>query len=78
MTYMNRAGLVTDAELRLVDSLIQGYVDRMHPYDQIYFCDIKALYDDPKRPKNEQYQAEIYSMFKEIIKERGLKVTMLQ
>lgn len=78
MTYMNRKGVVTDAELHVIDSLISGYVDKMLSYDKIYFCEIKALYDDPKRPKDEQYQAEIYKTFKEIIKERGIKVTMLQ
>lgn len=78
MTYMNRRGIVTDAELRVIESLVTGYVDKMLSYDQIYFCEIKALYDDPKRPKDEQYQAEIYKMFKEIIKERGIRVTMVQ
>jgi hypothetical protein len=75
---MNRRGIVTDAELRVIESLVTGYVDKMLSYDQIYFCEIKALYDDPKRPKDEQYQKEIYNMFKEIIKERGIRVTMVQ
>jgi hypothetical protein len=78
MTYMNRKGIVTNAEFRVIDSLIQGYVDKMLTYDEIYFCEIKALYDDPKRPNDEQYQAEIYKTFKEIIKERGIRVTMVQ
>jgi hypothetical protein len=78
MTYMNRKGLVTDAEFHVIDSLIAGYVDRMLTYDGIYFCEIKALYDDPKRPMDEQYQAEIYKTFKEVIKERGIRVKMVQ
>jgi ABC-type cobalamin/Fe3+-siderophores transport system ATPase subunit len=78
MTYMNRKGVVTDAELHTIDSLISGYLDKMLTYNEIYFCEIKALYDDPKRPNDEQYQADIYKLFKEIIKERGIRVTMVQ
>jgi hypothetical protein len=68
MTYMCRKGMVTDAEFRVVDSLISDYAERMLTYDKIYFCEIKVIYDD--------YQTEIQNIFKEVIKERGIRVTV--
>ena len=80
MTYMNRHGTATDSELHSIDSLINGYVSTMVPYNELYLCEPRTLYPDPKRPSDDEgkkYQLEIYDIFKEIIKERGLKATIV-
>lgn len=76
-TYLNRAGKLSDTELRIIDGRVSDYAEN-HPYDAIYLCDPKELYDDPKRPKNKDYQLDIFKTYKEIVKERGIKVTMVQ
>jgi GTPase SAR1 family protein len=78
-TYLNRQGRLSDSEFRIIDAMITGYVKKSAiPYSVIYLCEPKELYDDPKRPMDKDYQSAIYKTFKEIIKERGIQVTIIQ
>lgn len=73
-----RKGTMTPDDLRVITKQILGLVATMKPYDTIYFCETKPLYEDGVRDTDPEWQGEIYNCFKQIIKDYGLKVTVVQ
>jgi hypothetical protein len=76
-TYLFRQGKLSPQALGVIDDMATRWATS-NPYSFIYLCEPKELYPDPKRPVDEAYQEEIYKIFKEIIKERGIVVKMVQ
>lgn len=74
---LNRAGSMTDEELRYIEATIDGY-SQSDPYDLMYLCEPKPLYDDGKRDTDPMFQASVYTEYKRYIKEKGLIFTMIQ
>jgi len=68
---------MTEDEVRVVDTMVTNHA-KNHPYELIYFCEPKPLYEDGKRDTDPEWQQDIYKTFKAIIKERGINVTMVQ
>jgi nicotinamide riboside kinase len=76
-TSLMKRGQMTDDEVRMVDTIVTNHA-KNEPYDLIYFCEPKPLYEDGKRDTDPEWQQDIYKTFKAIIKERGINVTMVQ
>ena len=73
-----RIGTMTAEDLRIITNQITGLVQSMEPYDIIYFCETKPLYEDGVRDTDPEWQKEIYVCFKQVVKDFSLKVTVVQ
>lgn len=71
-------GNMTKEEMMMVEETVKQNLKSMQDYDHIFLCEPKPLYDDGTRSTDEAWQKEIYSLWKEYVKEKGLKVTVVQ
>lgn len=71
---LNRRDKMTDKELDVIYNMVHRYHEILAPYDLIYLCKPRPLYDDGVRDLNPEWQQEIFEIFQEVIKENNLRV----
>jgi hypothetical protein len=75
---LNKRKTISDDELNIIKDTVMGWVEVMAPYDTIYFCEKKPIYDDGKRDPDPDWQDDIYQTFKRVIKEYNIPVVVVQ
>lgn len=75
---LKQKGQITDEDFKVLKSMILSYNASMTPYDVIFFCEPKPLYEDGIRDVDPEWREEIYRLFKLIIKEYNLNVVQVQ
>jgi len=75
---LNKSGLIKDNELDIIKDTVLNWIEVMVPYDSIFFCEKKLIYDDGKRDPSPEWQDNIYKTFKTVIKEYNIPAITVQ
>lgn len=75
---LNKHEKLTDKEYDEIKTLVLLALQVITDYDEIYFCEMKPLYDDGVRDTNAAWRSDVYDCFKKIIKDYNLNVTVVQ
>jgi hypothetical protein len=75
---LNRRELISDTELQIIKTTVLGWDGVKTPYDTVFFCEKKPLYDDGVRDTDPAWQDDIHQTFKTMIKEYDIKVVTVQ
>lgn len=73
-----KKGTMKKEDLKTIETTAKTCLEAVAPYDHIFLCEPKPLYDDGVRSMDEEWQKEIFDLWKAYVKEKGLKVTIVQ
>jgi len=77
LTLLN-GGKMSSEEFEKIRELVLFSLNILLPYDKIYFCEMKPLYDDGVRDLDEAWRDNVHNSFKKIIKDYQLDVVTVQ
>jgi hypothetical protein len=76
--HLKDIGRMTVEEVLMIEDSIMKWIEILTPYDAIFFCEPKPLYEDGVRSTKQEFQDAIYEKFKYVIKHYDLNVTVIQ